>query len=175
LHINSVFFALICTAACLAGCSKTEDSYHGQGKRPVYTPLSSLNNITNLPPQEIRESGKTVLLDTLFFMVEENTGIHVFDVKDSLHVQSLTFFQIPAVTDFTIAGNRLYADNWKDLVTIDISDLYHIKVLDRQYNVFAPLLFPPKYRGIFECIDESKGAVIGWEDAYLTSARCFTQ
>ncbi|HNL38701.1 MAG TPA: hypothetical protein PKH43_06200, partial [Saprospiraceae bacterium] len=93
---------------------------------------------------------------------------------DSANVQQLTFFQIPAVTDFTISGQRLYADSWRDLLTIDIGNLYDIRVLDRQKDVFSPLLFPPLYNGIFECVDESKGAVIGWEDAMLDDVRCTT-
>jgi hypothetical protein len=94
-------------------------------------------------------------------------------VKDSSNVVALTFFKIPAVTDFSISGNRLYADSWKDLVTIDISDLYHIGLLNRQKDVFDPLLYPPLY-GVFECVDESKGAVIDWEDAELENADCYT-
>lgn len=168
----SVIF-LFCMA-CF-GCVKEEiTTFSGPGKRPVYLPVSELNNIGNLAPQPVRLSGTIVLLDTLFFMLEQKKGIHVFNVKDSLNVTELTFFQIPAVTDFTISGNRLYADSWKDLVTIDISNLYHIQLLDRQANAFQPLLFPPQYNGIFECVDESKGAVVDWEDAELKQVNCRT-
>jgi hypothetical protein len=158
-----------------SSCVKTEiEMYSGMGKRPVYLPVSSLNDVKNLPPQPIHQSGTVFLRDTLFFMLEQKKGIHVYNVKDTLNIADLTFLQIPAVTDFTVTGNRLYADNWRDLVTIDISDLYHIRVVDRQTNVFTPLLFPPLYHGIFECVDESKGAVIDWEDIYLTKAACTT-
>ena len=157
------------------GCVPEEiDTYSGTGKRPVYMSLAALDSIGNLAPQMIRQSGTIFLQDTLFFMLEQKKGIHVFSIKDSSTVSNLTFFKIPAVTDFTINGNRLYADSWRDLVTIDISDIHHISVLSRQANVFAPLLYPPFYNGIFECIDESKGAVVDWEDAYLENVRCYT-
>ena len=138
------------------------------------SPLSELNNITNEAPQPIGTTGTIFLRDTLFFMLEQKKGIHVFNVKDSSNVVALTFFKIPAVTDFSISGNRLYADSWKDLVTIDISDLYHIALLSRQKDVFEPLLFPLLYEGYFECVDESRGAVIDWEDVELENADCFT-
>lgn len=158
-----------------SACNKEElSTYNGPGKRPVYLPLSALDDIKNLPPQPISLSGPIFLRDTLFFMLEQKKGIHVFNVRDSANVQQLTFFQIPAVTDFTIAGNRLYADSWRDLVTLDISNLYQIQLLDRQKDVFSPLLFPSLYNGIFECVDESQGAVVGWEDVYLDDARCST-
>jgi hypothetical protein len=40
--------------------------------------------------------------------------------------------------------------------------------------VISPTLFPPLYNGYFECVDESKGAIIGWEDAVLDQAKCVT-
>lgn len=168
-----IFVLLLGLAIFWSACKKEEPlSFSGPGKRPVYVPLPELNNITNLPPQTVVQSGTIFLQDTLFFMLEQKKGIHVFNVKDSLNVAALTFFQIPAITDFTISGNRLYADSWKDLVTIDISDLYHIQVRNRESGVFNPLLYPPLYEGIFECVDESRGAVVGWEDVYLEAAYC---
>jgi hypothetical protein len=59
-------------------------------------------------------------------------------------------------------------------VVIDISDLYQIRETNRIRDVVTPALYPPGYFGIFECVDESKGAVVGWEDAYLENARCST-
>ena len=165
--------ALFLLVLLLSACTEKEPlGFNGAGKRPVYLPESEINDISNLPPQPVQQSGTIFLLDTLFFMVESRKGIHVYNVKDSANVQELTFLQIPAVTDFSISGNRLYADSWRDLVTIDISDLFNIRLTDRQRNVFEPLLFPPQYNGFFECVDVSRGAVVGWEDAQLENALC---
>ncbi len=165
----------IMLCSLFASCVKQElDSFSGLGKRPVYLPVSELGAIENLPPQQIAKTGTIFLRDTLFFMLEQKKGIHVFNVKDSLNTVSLTFFQIPAITDFTIVGDLLYADSWRDLVVIDISDLFAIRLVDRQTNVFSPVLYPPLYNGIFECVDESRGAVVDWIDADLEDARCTT-
>lgn len=169
-----IALALLCCALA-AGCRKEAvERFNGPGKRPVYVPVSELADIRNLPPQPIEQSGAIFLRDTLFFLLEQYKGIHVFNVKDSANVTALTFLQIPAVTDFTVAGDRLYADSWRDLLTIDIGQLDHIQLLDRQVDVFEPLLYPPLYDGIFECVDESRGAVVGWEDADLENANCST-
>ncbi|MBK9338578.1 MAG: hypothetical protein IPM98_19440 [Lewinellaceae bacterium] len=158
-----------------ASCVKQElDLFSGPGKRPVYVPVSELGAIENLPPQPIAKTGTIFLRDTLLFLLEQKKGIHVFDIRDSLNTVNLTFFQLPAVTDFTIVGNRLYADSWRDLITIDISDLYAIRLVDRKTNVFSPVLYPPLYQGIFECVDESRGAVVDWIDADLVDVRCTT-
>ncbi len=168
-------FAPILALALCAGCFKEEmEFFDGIGKKPVYLPISGLSDIRNLPPQPIVLSGPIFLRDTLFFMIEQRKGIHVFSVADPVDPVALTFWKIPAISDFTISGNRLFADSWRDLVTIDISNLYQIRLLDRQSGAFEPLLFPPLYNGIFECVDESKGAVVDWVDADLKDARCRT-
>ncbi|MBK6947026.1 MAG: hypothetical protein IPH16_02140 [Haliscomenobacter sp.] len=167
--LSSILFLL------LSSCEKYDfEGLSGMGKKPVYLPLSELGNIRNLPPQPVELSGTIFLRDTLFFMLEQKKGIHVFNIKDTLNPVSLTFFSIPAIADFTISGNRLYADSWKDLVTVDISDLMRIREFSRKTDVFAPPLFPPLYNGIFECVDPAKGAVVGWADAPLEHVRCQT-
>lgn len=180
MEINSLFakhclFLGLTALLFLNSCEKEPfDGYNGMGKRPVYVPVSALDSIFNLPPQPIVQSGTIFLQDSLFFMLEQKKGIHVFNVKDSVNTKALTFFKIPAITDFVVSGNRLYADSWKDLVVLDISDIFQIKVLERQTDVFSPILYPPLYDGIFECVDLSKGAVIDWEDAQLEHVRCHT-
>jgi len=168
-------FCLLAVSILCSACVKEEAPYlSGLGKRPVYASLAELRDIRNLPQQPVEASGGIFLLDTLFFMIEQRKGIHVFNVADPANPVYLTFWRIPAIGDFTIAGNRLYADSWRDLITIDISNILNIREIDRQENAFAPLLFPPQYNGIFECVDESKGAVVGWEDAFLDKALCRT-
>lgn len=168
----SFYLAILCL---LASCEKEERTfYNGIGKRPVYIPVSELRDIRNEPPQPIQLSGTIFLQDTLFFMLEQRKGIHVFNIKDSLNTVNLAFFKIPAITDFTITDNTIYADSWKDLIVIDISNVQAIKEIARITDVINPALYPPLYNGFFECVDESKGAIIDWEDATLENARCIT-
>lgn len=167
---------MLLTLLLLGSCVKDERYfYDGLGKRPVYVPASELRDIRNEAPQPIQLSGTIYLRDSLLFLLEQRKGIHVFNIQDTLNTINLAFFKIPAVTDFTLSGNLLYADSWKDLVVIDISDLQQIQVVDRILGVISPSLVPPLYNGIFECVDESKGAILGWEDATLTNAKCVTE
>jgi hypothetical protein len=159
----------------LMGCNQIEkDFYEGMGKRPVYTPVSELGDIRSEAPQPIVESGTIFLRDTLLFVLEQHKGIHVFNLKDTLNTVNLAFLKVPAITDFTLADQYIYADSWRDLVVIDIRNLYQIRESGRIANVISPTLFPPLYNGYFECVDESKGAIIGWEDAVLDQAKCVT-
>jgi hypothetical protein len=168
-------FANMLLALLFSACTRDEaPTFSGFGKKPVYVPISELDNISNLPPQTVQQSGTIFLKDTLFLMLEQRKGIHVFSINDPAEPTALTFLKIPAISDFTVSGNRLYADSWRDLVTIDISNIMAIQSIDRQTNVFSPLLYPLFFNGIFECVDESKGAVVDWINAELPEARCIT-
>lgn len=173
---NIIVFCLLCfLTLSFLGCQKgDEPGSNGIGKRPLYLPLSVLNEVKSMEPQSIENTGPIFLLDSLFFMTEMKKGIHVFNVKDSASIQNLTFFNIPAITDFTIYNGFLYADSWTDLLTIDITNLQNIALITREEAVFEPLLYPPLYQGAFECVDLSLGAVVGWEEAQLDNAKCQT-
>lgn len=134
--------------------------------------LDELDNIQNLGFVQPERTGTIFLIDTIFFMLEQRKGIHVYDISDESFPIYMTFFQIPAITDFTITGNTLYADSWTDFLTIDISNLHEIQLISRSKNIFQPILFPQLYAGFFDCVDPSKGAVVDWIEAELENARC---
>ncbi len=169
---------LLCVLLCVlffSACEKNEFIFFdGNGKKPVYLPFSALADIKNEAPRPIENAGTIFLKDTLFFLLDQHKGIHVFSFKDSLNTRNLTFIKIPAVTDFTVSGSFIYADSWKDLVTIDIGNLMKVREVSRIGNTIQPQLYPPLFNGPFECVDESKGAVVGWEDAYLDNVKCRT-
>jgi hypothetical protein len=172
---TKLHYFYIALALLLYSCEKAPlGFYNGMGKRPKYISFDELKNIKSLPPEDITASGTIFLKDNLFFILEQRKGIHVYDISDSLNTVNLVFLSIPAITDFTISGQYLYADSWVDLVTIDIANLQQIKEVGRAENVLKPALYPLLYDGIFECVDASKGAVVDWEDAELTDAKCIT-
>ncbi|MBP7821961.1 MAG: hypothetical protein KA010_03495 [Saprospiraceae bacterium] len=148
--------------------------YSGDGLSPIYIDKSELKNIKNLPSRTIENSGTIFLKDTIFFLLEINKGIHVFNTSIPSNSTPLTFINIPAASDFTVHGDKIYASCWRDLVTIDFSDLFNVKEVAREENVFEPTLFPQRYNGYFECVDERRGVVINWEHKILENAACRT-
>jgi hypothetical protein len=115
------------------------------------------------------------LRDSLLFLLEEYKGIHVINVNDSSNPRPITFIKIPAVSDFTLGGDKLYADNGPNLLSISIADIFNVVLISKNNQVFKPVLFPSLFIGPFECVDETKGIVIGWEDAYLENVSCSRQ
>lgn len=164
---------LFCNA-CVEEFGPEYDFFDGNGKKPVYISYEELGDIRNIEPQPTYHTGPIFLLGDLFFMVENGKGIHVIDISFPANPVEITFIKIPAVTDFTISGKTLFADNGPNLVSIDITDLTSIVVLNVESNVFDPILFPPLYSGYFECVDPDKGVVVDWIDAQLDNAKCRT-
>jgi len=50
------------------------------------------------------------------------------------------FIQIPGNKDVVIKGNLMYADNYTDLLTIDISDMDNVKEINRVEGVYPDIL-----------------------------------
>ena len=89
----------------------------------------------------------------------------MIDNTDPAHPQPVAFIKIPGNAEMAVRNNILYADNYVDLVALDISDPHHIKEKGRLKNIF-PYILPPndgKYCVDWQSIDQSKGVVIGWE------------
>jgi hypothetical protein len=170
LRLTFLYLSVVIWASC--NPIERDIFLSGEGKVPVYVPLDQLTEIKNTAPRTLGITTSIAIQDSLFFLIEPGAGIHVFDISDTLMVEPLTFWQVPAGENFSLQGNRLYVSSWRDLVTIDISDVMNIRVIDRATNVFEPILYPPLYRGIFECVDETKGAVIGWRDTTLFDVQC---
>ena len=107
--------------------------------------------------------------------MESSWGVHVIDNTDPYSPQRIRFLQIPGCRDVAIRGNLLYADNVTDLVVIDISDLNDIALLNRVEGLYPEVdqQTPEAYEGYFECVDPSKGAVVGWETALLDDPQCW--
>ena len=156
----------------LVSCKEEYYFPDGTGLKPVYISTAELGDIRNLEPQPTVNTGPILLLGDLFFMIEQKKGIHVFDVTNLNNPLKITFIKIPAINDFSIRNNVLLADNGPNLVSIDISDINNVVVLNIEENVFQQILFPPNYTGFFECVDVSKGIIIDWEETNLTNARC---
>jgi len=80
--------------------------------------------------------------------------------------------------DIAIKGDALYADNFEDLITVDISDINNPTVTHREKNVyeFDVVNYPPNVPAgtYFECVDDSKGYVVGWKEIESDNLNCFT-
>jgi hypothetical protein len=157
------------------GCKQEDYFPDTTGVKPIYISIDALEDIGNLNPQPTETTGSADTVGNVLFLVESNKGIHVIDISNPPSQVKLTFIKIPAVNNFTIDGNILSADNGLNLVSLEISDVSHVVILNINRNFFKPILAPPlQYQGYFECVDTDRGFVIDWEDTFLQNAKCKT-
>ncbi|MEM6964778.1 MAG: hypothetical protein AAF573_08445 [Bacteroidota bacterium] len=175
-----LIFIFLCFQSCFEGEIQAVES--AEGLRPVYLPIENWQDIKVTEARPISRLGKIYYKDEIIFVNEYNQGIHIIDNSDPTDPIPLSFIAIFGNKDIAIRGDILYADNISDLVTLDISDLNNITQVGRVPNIYPDLStderdqnpeFPEDYRGYFECVDASKGLVIGWENATLQRPKCW--
>lgn len=145
------------------------------GMKPIYQILSDDLIVEALDARPFNDLGKIVSRGSYIYINEKFKGIHVIDNTNPRRPVSKYFWQVEGNIDFTLKGQFLYAENSKDLLTIDISDPANIVLQSKIENIYKNLnglVFPPNYFGPFECVDSSKGIVVDWEMATLLNPKC---
>jgi len=106
------------------------------GMKPIYSTNDDWQDIKVTDARSIKRLGKIYYKDGFIFVNESAEGIHVIDNSDPANPVFLKFIEIIGSRDIAIKGNILYADNITDLVTLDISNLDDIKVLNRVKDIY---------------------------------------
>lgn len=155
-------------------CQKRNDIVV-EGYIPIYNKLSNGDefNIENQAPRYILSVGNIYLWKNYLLVSEVNKGIHIIDAKNPDSTKLVSFINIEGNSNFVIKNNILYADNGRDLLTIDIQDIFDVKLLDIKYNALKyNVQSPPIPSVYYECVDTSKGRVVGWQKATIKNPKC---
>jgi hypothetical protein len=174
--MHSNFILLLTIFSMIFISCKKEDDFIVTGMKPIYLPNDSLYDIRNIDIQPIVNSGTIYLWQNYLFVNEVGKGIHVIDKSNPSLSTKITFIKIYGNKNFSISDSTLFADNGKDLISIDIRDMLHIRVLKIVKDAIKnDNVFPPNFSGWFECADLSKGIIISWENTSLTNPKCNKQ
>lgn len=112
---------------------------------PVYKTAAECRvGISVQAPTELRNPGKLYLAGQYLFINEKNEGIHVIDNADPANPKQIAFWSIPGNVDIAIRGQYLYADQYIDLLTIDISDMQNPQLVCRTEEAFQLFGFDPQ-------------------------------
>lgn len=116
---------------------------------PVYVETSEYRvDPIFLNEREMENPGKFYFYNQLILINEIREGIHFLDNSDPSQPKYLGFLKIPGNLDMAIKDKVMYADNFSDLVTVDISDLQQPKLLCREEGIFENNYFPDVNRVI---------------------------
>lgn len=143
------------------------------GWKPVYAKQNEANKIEGQEAREIEKGGKIYVKGHMLYQVEVGRGIHVIDIQNASSPQKVKFIQVTGATEVSIKDNYLYTNNVNDLVVLNIADINNVRVENRMADVFH-LVDPalPPTAGYFECVDASKGVVVGWEPTTIQNPVC---
>ena len=84
----------------------------------------------------IQTAGKIYIQGKYLFVNEKYKGIHVFDNSNPKTPLNIAFLNIPGNVDLAVRDNYLYADNYVDLIVLDISNLNSPLEVARIKNIF---------------------------------------
>jgi hypothetical protein len=126
----------------LSSCTK--DSCERTITYTQYTPVYLSNDnmrqdATTEGSRALQNPGKIYFYNDYIFINELREGIHVIDNSNPRSPQNIAFLAIPGNVDVAVKDNILYADNYMDLLAIDITNPAAPTQLSRQQDVF-PLL-----------------------------------
>lgn len=129
-------FLLLLLVSCRDDCQKTYTySYY----KPILMHRNDIRNNHNIKmqqPQVLQKPGKIYYKDNLIFINEIRQGIHIINNTNPANPQNIGFISILGNVDMAILGNTLYADSFMDLLTIDLSNLNELRVINRVEDVF---------------------------------------
>jgi hypothetical protein len=100
--------------------------------------------VVNEAPRALKKPGKIYYYNGYLFINELNEGVHVIDNRNPAAPVKVSFINIPGNVDMAARGGLLYADNYVDLVAINIQDPANPVFVGRAEGVFPQLGFSPE-------------------------------
>ncbi len=144
-----------------------------EGYAPIYVSASEQFTIRSTAARDYENPGKIYKYGNYTFQMDRGNGIHVINSSDPSNPKKVKFIQVLGCTDISIKDNILYTNNFKDLISLNISDINNVTLSARNKNAFPITLdTSPPESGYFECIDNTRGVVVGWEKKILKNPKC---
>lgn len=157
-----------------SGTNKTSRTAY----KPIYISKAEAKVVSFGAAQEVKIQGKIYIKGDYIFIGDVNLGVHIIDNSVPETPVKIGFLKIYGNHDISIKGDILFADNFEDMIAIDISNIQQPVITKRIEKVYKlkDNLYPPNvpYRTYFECVDSQKGYVIDWEIVEGVEANCYT-
>ncbi len=119
--------ALLALAASIlmTSCEKNcQDIYAFEAYVPVYKSAEELSPEVTFESQRTLENPGKIYYYAQYILINEiNHGVHIIDNSDIQSPQKIGFISIEGNIDIALKGNHIYADDFYNLMVIDISDI----------------------------------------------------
>lgn len=143
------------------------------GYAPVYASPSLYDSISVEGVQPTIKAGKIYAYNNYIFQVDQQKGVHIVVGGQTGNAAKVAFLRIPFCTEVAVKENFLYANNLNDLLVFNISNPSSPVLVKRLKDAFPAIIANhPDASGYFECVDHSKGIVVGWEQKMISNPKC---
>ena len=172
--MNKLLLIFLCSVLLGACVNKQNSIGIVDAYKPIYGNPTELKTYSQIVPQPIVKGGKISKAGQYLYQVEEGKGIHIMDVSNPAIPVKKSFLKIPFCNEVTLKGNFLYTNNSVDLLALNVSNINTVTLASRTANAFpsTEFFFPPQTGVYFECVDPSKGVVLGWELTKVDNPKC---
>lgn len=139
LHLVVALATVCLFQSCIKDTCEEEVTY--TKVTPIYMTKEAirLGSVANELPKDLCRPGKIYYYNQHIFINENGEGVHVLDNAAPENPIPVAFISIPGNDDIAIKDGILYANNYMDLLTIDISDFQNATVISRTEDVFTPI------------------------------------
>ena len=128
------------------------------GWKPVYGADTAYKKLSvSAAPRPVTNAGKIYVRGNTIFQNDMGEGIHVVDITNPLTPARLSFIGLPGNTEMAVKGNFMYANNFDDIVVINISNVsqpVEVKRLKKAfgaYNAQRPYTWQAPKSGYYDC------------------------
>ena len=109
---------------------------------PIYLNYDQIRvGISAESSRELNNPGNIYAYKNYLLINELREGIHIYDNSDPSNPINLGFIVIPGNVDMAIQNDILFADNYMDVISIDITDPLNPQLKDRQEDVYQEYYF----------------------------------
>ncbi|OEK04857.1 LVIVD repeat-containing protein [Roseivirga misakiensis] len=175
LYPISILILLLCFS-CIESSLPEFPQGEVVGYKPVYL-TDPENAIELVAARPIENPGQIYLLGDLLLMNDVGKGIHVIDNADPTNPLARGFLTVQGSENMVLRDGIVYVNQFNSLLAIDVSDTENVQVISRNEDVLSTngeeTVVPPLEGYFFECVDFSKGKIIGWVLTTIEAPKCF--
>jgi len=132
-----LFFFLLFQSCTQDLCDRTSTFVRYE---PVYLQVDEIRKDIQIQgAQPLNNPGKLYYYNDYIIINERREGLHIIDNRDPETPQNMAFVKIPGNIDMAVKNGVLYADNYIDLLAIDIQNPTEPKLISRTEDVFNSL------------------------------------
>ncbi len=160
-HYLAAFIGMILISMSLTSCLKDvcDETRTFIQYDPIYLNYDQIRvQISAEEGRVLNNPGKIYAYKNYLLINELREGIHVFDNSDPENPVNLAFIDIPGNVDMAVQNDILFADNYMDVISVDITDPLNPILKDRQEDVYQNYWF-----------QEGRGFQVGYRETELTT------